>query len=208
MRSIGESLLFIQSHGMARLCALTDGVYAIVLTLLVLDLKIPDAPGLGEAKILDDLVIQIPTFPSCVIVFFVVATLWIKHNPGYAELCIAGGAPVKVAARVIGGDRRDADLRVLTNRRDHCERFLDRESIGRPIQIDLGHFRIEHVEIELKIDAVHTRGDVVERRCCVALGQRRSWSRMSLGQSILAWREAQARTEAAPIWLSGFAIGG
>jgi len=119
-----------------------------------------------------------------------------------------GGGSVKVAARVIGGDRRDADLRVLTNRRDHCERFLDRESIGRLIQIDLSHFWIEHVEIEVRIDAVHTRGDVVERRCCVALGQRRSWSRMSLGQSILAWREAQARTEAAPIWLSGFAIGG
>ena len=45
-------------------------------------------------------------------------------------------------------------------------------------------------------------------RSSLPRGQRRSWSRMSLGQSILAWREAQARTEAAPNWLSGFAIGG
>ena len=80
MRSIKKSLLFNQSHTLERLCALTDGVYAIVLTLLVLDLKIPDTTGLGEAKIIDDLVTQLPNFFSYVISFFVVATLWIKHH--------------------------------------------------------------------------------------------------------------------------------
>ncbi len=65
---------------MERLCALTDGVYAIVLTLLVLDLKIPVSPGLSEAKIIDDLVKQIPNFFSYVISFIVVATLWMKHH--------------------------------------------------------------------------------------------------------------------------------
>jgi len=80
MRSIRKSLFFNQSARPDRLCALTDGVYAIVLTLLVLDLKIPDTPGLSEAKIIDDLVRQIPNFFSYVISFFVVATLWIKHH--------------------------------------------------------------------------------------------------------------------------------
>jgi uncharacterized membrane protein len=80
MRSIRKALLFNQNHTLERLCALTDGVYAIVLTLLVLDLKFPETPGLGEAKIIDDLVKQIPNFFSYVISFFVVATLWIKHH--------------------------------------------------------------------------------------------------------------------------------
>jgi uncharacterized membrane protein len=80
MRSIRKSLLFNQSHGMDRLCALTDGVYAIVLTLLVLDLKIPSTSGLSEAKLIDDLVKQLPNFLSYIISFFVVATLWIKHQ--------------------------------------------------------------------------------------------------------------------------------
>jgi uncharacterized membrane protein len=80
MRSRRKSLFFNQSNKPERLCALTDGVYAIVLTLLVLDLKIPETPGLSEAKIIDDLVEQIPNFFSYVISFFVVATLWIKHH--------------------------------------------------------------------------------------------------------------------------------
>ena len=80
MRSIRKTLLFNQTHTLERLCALTDGVYAIVLTLLVLDLKVPETPGLTEAKILDDLVKQAPNFLSYIISFFVVATLWIKHH--------------------------------------------------------------------------------------------------------------------------------
>jgi len=80
MSSIRKSLSFNQSRTPDRLCAFTDGVYAIVLTLLVLDLKIPDTPGLSEAKIIDDLVTQIPNFFSYVISFFVVATLWINHH--------------------------------------------------------------------------------------------------------------------------------
>ena len=80
MSNIRKSIFSNQSNRPDRLCALTDGVYAIVLTLLVLDLKIPHTPGLGEAKIIDDLVRQIPNFFSYVISFFVVATLWIKHH--------------------------------------------------------------------------------------------------------------------------------
>lgn len=37
-----------------RVCAFTDGVYAIVITLLVLDLKAPEIPGLTEKHILHD----------------------------------------------------------------------------------------------------------------------------------------------------------
>ena len=64
MSSIRKSLFFNQSNRLDRLCALTDGVYAIVLTLLVLELKIPHTPGLSEAKIIDELVRQIQNFFS------------------------------------------------------------------------------------------------------------------------------------------------
>lgn len=80
MSSIRKSLIFNQSTTLERLCALTDGVYAIVLTLLVLNLKFPATPGLSEANIIDDLMKQIPNFFSYVISFIVVATLWIKHH--------------------------------------------------------------------------------------------------------------------------------
>jgi len=80
MKSIRKKLFFNQSTTPARLCALTDGVYAIVLTLLVLDLKIPETPGLTEGKIIADLVKQIPNFFSYLVSFFVVGTLWIKHH--------------------------------------------------------------------------------------------------------------------------------
>jgi uncharacterized membrane protein len=80
MRSIRKKIYFNQTTTLDRLCALTDGVYAIVLTLLVLDLKIPETPGLTEAKIIDDLVKQLPNFFSYFVSFFVVGTLWIKHH--------------------------------------------------------------------------------------------------------------------------------
>jgi uncharacterized membrane protein len=47
---------------------------------LVLDLKMPETPGLTEAKIIDDLVRQLPNFFSYFVSFFVVGTLWIKHH--------------------------------------------------------------------------------------------------------------------------------
>jgi uncharacterized membrane protein len=80
MSSSDKDLHIKQTFLVERLCALTDGVYAVILTLLVLDLKIPHAPGLNETKILDDLVKQFPNFFSYFISFSVVATLWIKHH--------------------------------------------------------------------------------------------------------------------------------
>jgi uncharacterized membrane protein len=80
MKSIRKKLFFNQSPTLSRLYSLTDGVYAIVLTLLVLNLKMPETPGLTEAKIIDDLVKQIPDFFSYLVSFFVVGTLWIKHH--------------------------------------------------------------------------------------------------------------------------------
>lgn len=63
-----------------RLRALTDGIYAIVATLLVLDLKSPEAPGLTNATLLVDLFDQIPNFVAYLISFAVVASLWMRNH--------------------------------------------------------------------------------------------------------------------------------
>lgn len=63
-----------------RLCALTDGVYAIVLTLLVLDLKVPETPGLSEAQLVTEMAEQVPNFLAYLASFGVVAFLWMKNH--------------------------------------------------------------------------------------------------------------------------------
>ncbi len=64
----------------ARLCALTDGIYAIVLTLLVLDLKPPQDKNLTNAALMDDVLQQIPTFLAYIASFCVVAQIWQRHH--------------------------------------------------------------------------------------------------------------------------------
>ena len=63
-----------------RICAFTDGVYAIVITLLVLELKAPEVPGLTDEQLLADLMKQSKVFLAYFISFFVVGWLWFRHH--------------------------------------------------------------------------------------------------------------------------------
>jgi uncharacterized membrane protein len=63
-----------------RLCALTDGVYAIVITLLVLDLKIPETLGLSEAQLVTEMVGQVPNFLAYFASFGMAAFLWMRNH--------------------------------------------------------------------------------------------------------------------------------
>jgi len=72
--------LFGQIFTTGRLLTLTDGVYAIVLTILVLDLHAPEKHGLTETSLVTDLQGQIPNFIAYLISFFMVAFLWIRHH--------------------------------------------------------------------------------------------------------------------------------
>jgi uncharacterized membrane protein len=72
-------IFFGHTSTLERLNALTDGVYAIVITLLVLDLKIPETPGLTENQLLSDLKEQIPNFIAYVLSFYMVALLWMRN---------------------------------------------------------------------------------------------------------------------------------
>ena len=69
-----------QTFSTERICAFTDGVYAIVITLLVLELKAPEVPGLTDEQLATDLVKQGRSFVAYFISFFVVGWLWFRHH--------------------------------------------------------------------------------------------------------------------------------
>lgn len=71
-----------------RLGALSDGVFSIVLTLLVLDLKMPDvARGADQSRVLiADLESQIPNLIAWLISVVLVARFWIAHHTIVAGL--------------------------------------------------------------------------------------------------------------------------
>ena len=63
-----------------RLEALTDGIYAIALTLLVLELKIPQLPsGSSEAMLGQALVELLPKGLTWLLSFWVMAMFWLAH---------------------------------------------------------------------------------------------------------------------------------
>lgn len=66
-------------HGNERINAFSDGVFAIAITLLVLELKVPEhAPAGGLIELLPDL---LPKFLSHVISFVVLGIYWVgQHN--------------------------------------------------------------------------------------------------------------------------------
>jgi uncharacterized membrane protein len=64
----------------SRLCALSDGIYAIVITILVFDLKAPVAPQLSEAQLVVDLEGQIPNFLAYIVSFSIIAAFWTQHH--------------------------------------------------------------------------------------------------------------------------------
>jgi uncharacterized membrane protein len=63
-----------------RLELFSDGVFAIVLTLLVLDLRVPSARGL------DGLVEIAPALLVHAVTFFIVGVLWMVHHGGLARV--------------------------------------------------------------------------------------------------------------------------
>lgn len=77
---MGKGLFWGQTSSLERLFALTEGVYAIVLTLLVLDLKIPEAPVVTNAGLLADWYQQIPNFLAYLISFFSIAIFWMRNH--------------------------------------------------------------------------------------------------------------------------------
>jgi uncharacterized membrane protein len=74
-----------QVYGIERLAALSDGVFAIVLTLLVLELKVPVGHGVDDT-IIDDLGDNYHVFIGWLISFLVIARIWVIHHAVLAHL--------------------------------------------------------------------------------------------------------------------------
>lgn len=72
--------LLDRTYTVERTAALSDGIFAIVLTLLVLELKIPELASDAEEELLADLVRQLPNFVAWVISFVLVARIWMVHH--------------------------------------------------------------------------------------------------------------------------------
>ena len=70
-----------------RIEALTDGIYAVAMTLLVIDLKLPDARLLHtHDDFVDALVDLLPKALAWIISFFVLAIFWLGQHRGFHRL--------------------------------------------------------------------------------------------------------------------------
>lgn len=69
-----------------RICAVTDGVYAIVITLLVFNLKPPETSGITEGQLLDALLIKVRSFITYIISFILIAVFWFRHHEIFKSL--------------------------------------------------------------------------------------------------------------------------
>lgn len=77
----GRSLIHGVLLSTGRIEALTDGIFAIAMTLLVLELKVPELPkSIGSAELLHRLGEEMPAFFSFLVSFIYCGLLWILHH--------------------------------------------------------------------------------------------------------------------------------
>lgn len=64
-----------------RIEAFSDGVFAIVITLLVLEIKVPSLPAPAtDSALIAALTAELPVIASCAISFFIIAVFWVSHH--------------------------------------------------------------------------------------------------------------------------------
>jgi uncharacterized membrane protein len=68
--------------GKHRVEALNDGIYAVAMTLLVLELKIPEVLQ-SESALVRELLHLAPRFVAWIISFFILAIFWISHQRAF-----------------------------------------------------------------------------------------------------------------------------
>ncbi len=74
------------SLGLERLIFFSDAVIAIAITLLAIDIRLPDVSGMTAADIWPMLVDMIPRFVSFFISFFVIGTFWMAHHRAFTHI--------------------------------------------------------------------------------------------------------------------------
>ncbi len=74
-----------RTYGTERMNALTDGLFAIVLTLLILEIGIPE-PVAPSARLVDELVENVPDLIAWIVSFLVLARIWVVHHTVTANM--------------------------------------------------------------------------------------------------------------------------
>lgn len=70
-----------------RIEAFSDGVFAIVITLLVLEIKVPNlAAPATDAALLDALIHEMPVILGCIVSFAIIAVFWVAHHQFWHSL--------------------------------------------------------------------------------------------------------------------------
>ena len=69
----------------SRVEAFSDGVMAIAITLLVLDLKLPNA-DVGNGSLLDALLVRWPTYAAYLAAFLTIGIIWLNHHTLIAKI--------------------------------------------------------------------------------------------------------------------------
>ena len=73
-----------RAHDPARVLALSDGVFAIIITLLVLDVRVPE---LGQGQALADALREIrPSLTAFVISFILAGMYWVSHRDLFGQI--------------------------------------------------------------------------------------------------------------------------
>lgn len=70
-----------------RVEAFSDGIFAIIITLLVLEIKVPHIHEYNSAiELRQSLTALLPKFFSWIISFFTVAVIWVNHHKIFKQI--------------------------------------------------------------------------------------------------------------------------
>jgi uncharacterized membrane protein len=79
-----EDLVHLSST--SRVEAFSDGVMAIAITLLVLDLKLPTTTDVSKGGLLDALLVRWPTYAAYLAAFLTIGIIWLNHHTLIAKI--------------------------------------------------------------------------------------------------------------------------
>lgn len=83
--------------------ALSDGVIAIALTLLVLDLKLPEIPeGAGAGILIENLATSLPNFIGWIISFVMIARVWHEQHIVWSHAARCDSASIMLMLILLG----------------------------------------------------------------------------------------------------------
>lgn len=86
-----------------RIDALTDGIFAVAMTLLVIELKIPEALHVKtNAELLEALAHLIPKFIGWLVSFFVLALFWWGHHRSFHHVRTVDGKLIALNVAFLG----------------------------------------------------------------------------------------------------------